>query len=104
MIMKQQSLVSLMLVTALVAGCATHQPPVAADGRVPAGDDEVGGVVANFWYAPGRALVCGGGGILAGLVMTVTLGQNYEQASQIMHGSCSGPWIVGASDIRTAVP
>jgi hypothetical protein len=104
MIMKQQSLVSLMLVIALAAGCATHQPPMAADGRVPAADDEVGGVVANFWYAPGRALVCGGGGILAGLVMTMTLGQNYEQASQIMHGSCSGPWIVRSSDIRTAVP
>jgi hypothetical protein len=104
MTMKQQSLVSFMLVTALLAGCATHRPPVAADGRVPATDDEVGGVVANFWYAPGRALICGGGGLLAGLIMTMTLGQSYQEASQIMHGGCSGPWIVGAGDIRAAVP
>ena len=101
--MKQQSLVSFMLVTALVAGCATHQPRVAGD-RTPAGDDEVGAVAANIWYAPGRALICGGGGLLAGLIMTMTLGQSYEEASQIMHGGCSGPWIVGAGDIRAVVP
>jgi hypothetical protein len=104
MTMKKQSLVSFMLVTALLAGCATHRPPVAADGREPAADDQVGGVVANFWYAPGRALICGGGGLLAGLIMTMTLGQSYQEASQIMHGGCSGPWIVGAGDIRAAVP
>src|SRR5262245_32771621 len=98
----KQSLVSFMLVTALVAGCATHRPP-AADGRAPGADDEIGAVAANIWHAPGRALICGGGGLLAGLIMTMSLGQSYEEASQIMHGGCSGPWIVGAGDIRAAV-
>jgi hypothetical protein len=102
--MKRQSVVSFMLLTALVAGCATHRPPVAADGRAPAADDEAGSVVTNFWYVPGRALVCGGAGIVSGVVLTMTLGQSYEDASQIMHGGCSGPWIVRASDIRQAVP
>jgi hypothetical protein len=92
-----------MLVAALVAACATHRPPVAAERAAPATDDEAGGIVANFWYVPGRALVCGGAGIMAGLVMTVSLGQSYEDASQIMHGGCSGPWLVRASDIRGAV-
>jgi hypothetical protein len=102
--MKRQSVVSFMLLTALVAGCATHRPPMTADGRALSADDEAGSVVTNFWYVPGRALVCGGAGILSGVVLTMTLGQSYEDASQIMHGGCSGPWIVRASDIRQAVP
>lgn len=101
--MKMQRVVSFILVAALVAACATHRPPVAAGRITPATDDEAGGAVANLWYVPGRALVCGGAGIIAGLVMTVSLGQSYEDASQIMHGGCSGPWIVRASDIRKAI-
>lgn len=101
--MKTDRVVSFMLVTALVAACATHRPPVAADRAAPATDDEAGSIVANVWYVPGRALVCGGAGIMAGLIMTVSLGQSYEDASQIMHGGCSGPWLVRASDIRGAV-
>jgi hypothetical protein len=102
--MKTQRVVRFMLVTALVAGCVTHRPPVAADRGAPAADDEAGAIVTNFWYVPGRALVCGGAGIMAGLILTFTWGQSYEEASQIMHGGCSGPWIVRASDIRGAVP
>jgi hypothetical protein len=93
-----------MLAAALVAGCATHRPPLPTAERPPAADDQVGMVVANFWYAPGRALVCGGAGVMAGVIMTMTLGQSYDEASQLMHGGCSGPWIVRARDIRAAVP
>ena len=102
--MRKHSVVSFMLVAAIAVGCATHRPPAPANGRAPATDDEVGSVVANFWYAPGRAFLCAGGGILAGLIMTFTWGQSYEEPSQIMHGACSGPWIVRPSEIRQAVP
>jgi hypothetical protein len=102
--MRKQGVVSFLLVTALAVGCATHRPPVVTNGRVPAADDEVGSIAANFWYAPGHAFVCAGGGILAGLILTMTWGQSYEEASQIMHGGCSEPWIVRPSDIRQAVP
>jgi hypothetical protein len=27
--------------------------------------------------------------------MTVTLGQSYDSASELMHSGCSGPWTVG---------
>jgi hypothetical protein len=102
--MRTQRVVSLVLVATLVAGCATHGAPAPADGRVPSEDDEIGSIAANVWYAPGRALLCGLGAISAGVVMTLTMGQSYSDASELMHGGCSGPWIVGPSDIRQAVP
>jgi len=40
---------------------------------------------------------------LAGAALTLTLGQVYEDASQIMHGGCAGPWTVEAEEIREAV-
>jgi hypothetical protein len=108
----KQRVVSLMLVAAFVAGCATHDAraraawdsPTSTDGRVIRADDEKGAVVANIWYAPGHALLCAGAGIISGLDLFLTWGQSYESASQIMHASCSEPWILHPSDIRQAVP
>lgn len=97
-------IVNLGLIGILVVGCASHSAPELANGRVPDTDDEAGSIAANIWYAPGRALICGLGAITAGLVMTVTLGQSYEEASQLMHGGCSGPWVVSGSDMRQPVP
>ena len=107
----KQRVASFMLVAALVAGCATHGPkpaawdsPTTTDGRVIATDDEVGAIAANILYAPGHALLCAGAGIMTGLVMVLTFGQSYDDASTVMHGACSEPWIVRPSDIRQAVP
>jgi len=102
--MRKASVVSLVLVGALLAGCATHRPPAAADGRVPGPDDEAGSVAANILYVPGRGLLCGASGLMAGVVMLVTFGQSYDSASELLHGGCSGPWVLGSSDIRQAVP
>ena len=101
--MRTKRVVGLMLVASLVAGCSTHMG-TPLDGRVPEADDESGSIAANIWYVPGRGLVCGLGAISAGVIMTLTLGQSYEQASQIMHGGCSGPWMLEASDLRQPVP
>ena len=99
-----RGLIGIMLIAALAAGCATHGPVAPTDGRVAADDDAAGAVVADVWYVPGRALLCGSSAIIAGVVMTLTLGQSYDSASELMHGGCSGPWIVRSSDIRQAVP
>jgi hypothetical protein len=101
---RTQTVLSLVLLAILAVGCASHTAPAPVDGRVPDADDEVGSIAANLWYVPGRALVCGLGAISAGVVMTLTMGQSYEDASQLMHGGCSGPWIVRSRDIRQAVP
>jgi hypothetical protein len=103
-VMRKQSVVSLMLTAALLTGCAAHQPPAPANGRVPAADDEAGSVAANILYVPGRGLLCGASGLMAGVAMIVTFGQAYDSASELMHGGCSGPWVLGPRDIRQAVP
>ena len=102
--MMKQSIVAFLVGATLLGACATHQPPPPADGRIPAADDEVGSVAANILYAPGRALLCGYSGLSAGLLMILTLGQSYDDASELMHGGCSGPWLLRASNIRQAVP
>ena len=102
--MSSRRLTILVLVAALIAGCAAHTPPAPVNGRAPAADDEAGSIAANLLYAPGRGLLCGGSALMAGLVMVVTMGQSYDTASELMHGGCSGPWIVRPSDIRQAVP
>jgi predicted small secreted protein len=102
--MKKRSVVTIVLVAALLAACATHRPPAGADGRVPGSDDEAGSVAANILYVPGRGLLCGTSGLMAGVVMLVTFGQAYDSASELLHGACSGPWFLGPSEIRQAVP
>jgi hypothetical protein len=102
--MANKTTVGLLLSHALAAVCAAPPPPPPGEGRTAATDDSVGAVVADIWYVPGRALLCGGSAVMAGLVMTLTMGQSYDSASELMHGGCSGPWIVRPADIRQAVP
>jgi hypothetical protein len=97
--MGQPGVIVLLTVT-LLTGCATHHRV----DRSPAADDRLGAAVANVWYVPGRALICGASALLAGATMTLTFGQSYEDAAQMMHGGCGGPWTVEAEDVREAVP
>src|SRR5690348_57208 len=102
--MRMQKALGLLLVPLLLGACASHRPPPRAEGPEPAGDDAAGSVAANIVYVPGRALICGFSAFSAGVVMLVTLGQSYADASELMHGGCSGPWLVRPRDIRDAVP
>jgi len=97
-------IMSAVLTIALLAGCATHRPAAPSAGQGPAADDTAGSIAANVAYVPGRALLCGGSAILAGVVMLVTFGQSYDGASNIMRGGCSGPWTLGPEDIAQSVP
>jgi hypothetical protein len=98
--MNDQRLLSIFLGAVLLAGCAAHTK--SGEPRVQT-DDRIGAGVANVWYAPGRALVCAGSAVLAGVVMTFTFGQSYDSASELLHSGCSGPWTLGPRDIRDAV-
>ena len=97
--MRARAAVSL-VVAMMLAGCAVHGPT----RPQPLADDAQGADVANAWYAPGRAITCGTGAVVAGIIMTLTFGNAYDDASQFMHGACSGPWTLGAQDIRNTVP
>jgi hypothetical protein len=91
-------ILSVVLIGVLAAGCAAH----VATKPQPAVDDAVGASMADVWYVPGRALACVGAAALSVVTMTVTFGQEYETASEIMHGGCSGPWLVRPQEIRDA--
>jgi uncharacterized lipoprotein YbaY len=97
--MRQRRSTSVILAAVLLAGCATHYRAQPAPGA----DDRTGAAVVNVWYVPGRALMCGGSALLAGAVLTLTLGQDYEGPARLMHGGCAGPWTVGAKEVRNAV-
>ena len=89
-----------LLIVALAAGCAARREPrpgAGVDGDRAA--TTTGATAANIWYVPGRALTCGGAAILAGVAMTITFGNAYESASELMHGGCSGPWVLRADDV-----
>ena len=93
-------LTAALLMAFLLSGCAMHGPGRPQVDR----DDSTGADVANAWYVPGRAIICATGGFISGVVMLLTLGQSYEEASQLMHGACSGPWTLGANDMRSPAP
>jgi hypothetical protein len=89
-----------LLVGVLLTGCAAHklsdpQPRALAD-------DRSGAVLADIWHVPGRAMACAGAAALSVVTMTVTFGYEYETASQLMHGGCSGPWLASPREIRDA--
>ena len=91
-------ILSVVLVSVLVAGCAVHT----ASDRQPGPDDESGTVAADVWYVPGKALVCGGAALLSFVTLGMTFGLEYEAASEIMHGGCSGPWFASPQEVRDA--
>lgn len=88
------------LAAVLLVGCATHQPPRLVDRPPEDPGPQTGAAVANVWYVPGRAIVCGASAVLSGFIMTITLGHSYDDAAQIMRGGCRGPWTVRPSDVR----
>jgi hypothetical protein len=47
--------------------------------------------------------MCGGSVLIAAIVMTLTLGQSYDDAVFVARGGCSGPWLVEPTDMRRAV-
>ena len=100
----KRPLMIVILFAMLATGCAAHTAPAPVDGRQVGSDDNLGATVANIWYVPGRGLLCGAAGILSGFVLFLTAGHNYDSASLLMHGACSGPWLVRPSDVRNAVP
>jgi hypothetical protein len=89
-------LMSAVLAIVMLSGCAAH----VATQPQPLADDRLGAGVADAWYVPGKALACGGAALLSAVTMTVTFGLEYETASQIMHGGCSGPWVASPQVVR----
>jgi hypothetical protein len=105
--MALQRLVVIVAVAGLLsAGCAARTSGRAGgDARAAENEPQVaaGAAVTNVWYTPGRALICGGAAVLSAVTLTVTFGQAYDTAAELMNGGCSGPWTVQPADVRAAI-
>ena len=68
-------------------------------------DDSTWNTVANIYniaYVPGKAILCGLGGITAFVLMAVTFGSAYNGATATVREGCGGPWTLTADDVRPA--
>ena len=62
----------------------------------------IGAGVATAFSAPGRAILCGIGGVTGVVVMLLTFGTGYGAAKAVAEEGCRGPWVVTPDDLREA--
>ena len=103
--MRAARLLSLLLSLALLTGFVTA-PVVAqpsAPGvtvRPPSEGAHVAAGFANVFYVPGKALTCAGSAVLWVVILGVTFGTLYEDATQVVASGCGGKWTVQGRDLE----
>jgi hypothetical protein len=70
-----------------------NPPPRAAAGAVAAA------VAVNVFRVPGKALLCGFGSVVAGSLMLLTFGTQYQGAGAVFREGCGGKWVIGPGDL-----
>jgi len=60
----------------------------------------VGAGVANVFYIPGKALLCGLGGAVGIFILFVSIGSAPRTAAYFAREGCGGKWILTGDDIR----
>ena len=60
----------------------------------------VGAGVANAFYIPGKAALCGLGGLVGIFVMIVSVGSAPKTAAGFAREGCGGKWILTGDDLR----
>src|SRR5438093_343457 len=60
----------------------------------------IGAGVANVFYVPGKAALCGLGGIVGIFVMLVSVGSAPKTAAGFAREGCGGKWILTGEDLR----
>src|SRR5258706_8703818 len=60
----------------------------------------VGAGVANVFYVPGKAALCGLGGIVGIFVMIVSVGTAPKTAAGFAREGCGGKWVLTGEDLR----
>jgi hypothetical protein len=101
-----------MLLTGPLAPMANAQqpaPPPPAQGQpmeTKEGRDSdsaaynVGAGVANAFYIPGKAALCGLGGLVGIFVMIVSVGSAPKTAAGFAREGCGGKWVLTGEDLR----
>ncbi len=62
----------------------------------------IGAGVASAFSVPGRAVLCGIGGLTGVVLMVLTFGSGYGAAKAVAEEGCGGSWFVDAEDLRAA--
>jgi len=60
----------------------------------------VGAGVANVFYIPGKALLCGLGGAVGIFILFVSVGSQPKPAAYFAREGCGGKWILTGDDLR----
>lgn len=94
-------LVTLTGASSLTSPAAAQTPPQVRPE--PTGGEVAASVASNVFYAPGKALICIGGGVLWVVTMAVTFGTQYDEAARLVQGACGGKWTLDDADMRQAL-
>jgi hypothetical protein len=65
---------------------------------------EVGAGIANVFYAPGKAILCGLGSVAGVTLMLITFGTAYREAASVAREGCGGRWLLSPDDLRPERP
>ena len=60
--------------------------------------------VVNVFYVPGKAITCAAGGALGIIILAVSFGTGYRNASFFFEEGCGGKWVVKGDDLRPDTP
>jgi hypothetical protein len=61
-----------------------------------------GAGVVNTVHVPGKAILCGLGGLSGVAVLLLTFGSQYEATARVWEEGCAGRWTVTAADLKPA--
>ena len=90
--------------TAPLQPMESMQPDTLVEGTVapPGTGAKIGAGALNVVYLPGKAIVCGAGTLVAGLVMLATFGSAYREATSFFNEGCSGAWLLTAEQVAAS--
>jgi hypothetical protein len=60
----------------------------------------VGAGIANVFYIPGKAILCGIGGAVGISILIISIGSAPKPAAYFAREGCGGPWILTGDDLR----
>jgi hypothetical protein len=60
----------------------------------------VGAGIANFFYIPGKGLLCGLGGAVGIFILIISIGSQPKTAAYFAREGCGGKWILTGDDLR----
>jgi hypothetical protein len=81
----------------------TGAPTGWADERskeAPGAGADAAAALADVFYVPGKAIVCGVSGALYIATMALTFGALYQEATDFVKGGCGGKWVLTGEDIK----